>query len=302
MKNLSNKTAVVTGAGSGIGAALACALAREGCRLAISDVNAEGLARTENELKSIFKEKYDGKDAASHAANAVSGLGAGGSADGAADARIHAKILDVSDKKAMAAYPAEVETAFGGADVLVNNAGVTVAGTVEEHSIEDYEWVMSINFWGVVYGTKAFLPLLKKAPEANIVNVSSIFGIIAYPHQSAYNASKFAVRGFTEALRQELAGTNVHATCVHPGGIRTKIFDSCRFKSHPAGDSLERAAEAFQRLAPTSADEAARQIVRAIKTNEKRTVVGPDAAFLDLLQRFAPEEYPTVIRLAGFFL
>ena len=199
MKNFENKVAAITGAGSGIGQQLAIQLAKQGTHLALSDLNEQGLAETLNYVKDY-------------------------------PISVTLTKLDVSDRKAVEDWAKQCQQDFGQVNLVFNNAGVALASTVEGLSYEDAEWIFNINFWGVVYGTKAFLPYLKQSGSGHIVNISSLFGLTAQPTQSAYNATKFAVRGFTEALRQELDLENcgVSATCVHPGGIRTNIANSAR--------------------------------------------------------------------------
>jgi short-subunit dehydrogenase len=180
--------------------------------------------------------------------------------------------------------------------LIFNNAGVAHASTLEGTSIEDFEWIMSINFWGVVYGTKAFLPHLRAAGEGHIVNLSSIFGVIAVPGNGTYNASKFAVRGFTEALRQELdmTGGQVSATCVHPGGIKTNIARSARFDNSMSGLLMadEKSGKAkFERSFITTPDSAAKTILDAVRKNKRRVLVGPDAHAIDFMQRVLPTTY-----------
>ncbi|MEH6561284.1 MAG: SDR family oxidoreductase, partial [Marinobacter sp.] len=188
MKDLKNKVAVVTGAGSGIGRALAKALAMRGCRLALSDVNEEGLAET---------------------AAAIEG------------SEVRTYRLDVGDRDAIYAHAAEVAKDFGQVNIIINNAGVALSASVREMTDADFEWIMNIDFWGVAHGTRAFLPHLIASGDGHVVNISSVFGLIGVPTQSAYNAAKFAVRGFTESLRQEmkLEKQPVAVSCVHPGGI-----------------------------------------------------------------------------------
>ena len=229
MKNLKNKVAVVTGAGSGIGRALAKSLADRGCRLALSDVNESGLAET---------------------AAALSG----------ADVKTYR--LDVSDRDAIFAHAEEVVKDFGQVNLVINNAGVALSATVREMTDEDFKWVMDIDFWGVAHGTRAFLPHLIASGDGHVVNVSSVFGLIGVPKQSAYNAAKFAVRGFTEALRQEMKLENqpVAVSCVHPGGIRTNIVNAARM-----GKSENAVAQrkGFDKLAMTTPEKAAEIIVKA---------------------------------------
>jgi NAD(P)-dependent dehydrogenase (short-subunit alcohol dehydrogenase family) len=262
MYALKDKVAVVTGAGSGIGRALAQALAAKGCRLALADVNEATLEET------------------------ARGLPAG----------VLAQRLDVADRAAVYAFAGSVQQQFGTAHVVVNNAGVAVSQTVNDLSWQDFEWLMGINFWGVAYGTKAFLPMLLAQDEGAIVNVSSVFGIIGVPTQSAYNASKFAVRGFTEALRHELKDTKVRAISVHPGGIRTNIVRAQRFYKDPLGNTDAAAvATRFDRLARTTPEQAAAAIVRGIEKGAPRVLIGKDAVAIDRIQRLLPERYHAVL-------
>jgi NAD(P)-dependent dehydrogenase (short-subunit alcohol dehydrogenase family) len=259
---LQDKVAVVTGAGSGIGRALAVRLSQKGCRLALSDINAGALAETAALLpRPAFTQ-----------------------------------VLDVADRDAVFAFADAVKRECGGAHVIVNNAGVALSQTIENMSFEDFEWLMNINFWGVVYGTKAFLPTLRAQDDGVIVNLSSIFGIIAVPTQGAYHSAKFAVRGFTETLRQELAGTGVTAICVHPGGIKTNIARSARHYVDSMGNTdAAKSAAQFDRMARTTADEAARVIVDGIERQRPRVLIGADAKLLDRIQRWAPVAYPNIL-------
>ncbi|QJR38328.1 SDR family NAD(P)-dependent oxidoreductase [Gemmatimonas groenlandica] len=261
---LRGRTAVITGAGSGIGRAIASSLAQRGCHLALADVNTEGLAETVSLLP-------------------VSGL------------RVTQHQLDVADRAQVAAFPAIVREAHGGADLLVNNAGVALGGTFEMVSEADFDWLFNINFHGVVSMTRAFLPLLRASTEARLVNISSIFGIVAPAEQVAYAASKFAVRGFSEALRHELDGTTVGVTVVHPGGVRTNIAERARA---PEGVDDTEAAQRraafkkFLRMPPAKAGEI---IVRGIEQRRKRVLVGSDAVGLSLLARLAPVSYWSIM-------
>ncbi|WP_342243213.1 SDR family NAD(P)-dependent oxidoreductase [Pseudomonas sp. OTU5201] len=265
MQSLAGKVAVITGAGSGIGRALANQLADQGCHLALADIDVEGLEATAAPLR------RDGRQLSTHP-------------------------LDVSDRNAVQAFAGNVLTHHGQAHLVINNAGVAVSQTIAELSYDDFEWLMGINFWGVVHGTKAFLPHLLSKGEGHIVNVSSIFGIISMPTQGAYNASKFAVRGFTEALRQELCGTAIKVSCVHPGGIRTNIARSARFYQGIDGRTdATKAAAHFDKLARTSADQAAQIIIKGIQAGQPRIMVGADARFLDHLQRLLPANYPRLL-------
>jgi NAD(P)-dependent dehydrogenase (short-subunit alcohol dehydrogenase family) len=266
MSDVNGKVAVVTGAGSGIGRALACELARRGARLAISDVDATGLAETARQVRVIGAEVREDR-------------------------------LDVTDRAAVLTYADDVATEFGGVNVVINNAGIAFTGDVEKMSFENIERVMDVDFWGVVNGTKAFLPHLIASGDGHVVNISSLFGLLAVPGQSAYNAAKFAVRGFTEALRQEMLanGHPVQVTCVHPGGIRTAI---ARNAGTVEGLDSNALADFFdQKLAKTSPEAAARIILRAVRANRARVLVGPDAKVLDLLVRVIGSHYQRVLAL-----
>jgi len=264
MTDIRGKVAVVTGAGSGIGRALACALARRGALLAISDVDGTGLAETAKQVRVI-------------------------------GAKVHEARLDVTDRAAVLRYADEVATEFGTVNIVINNAGIAFTGDVEQMSFEQIERVIDVDFWGVVNGTKAFLPHLISSGDGHVVNISSLFGLMAVPGQSAYNAAKFAVRGFTEALREEmlLAGHPVQVTCVHPGGIKTAI---ARNAGAVDGQDPRALAELFdKKLARTSADSAAKTIVRAVLGNRPRSVVGLDAKVLDILVRVAGPAYQRIV-------
>lgn len=258
MKNLQDKVAVVTGAGSGIGKSLALALAREGVRLALNDWNADNLEQT---LAAIRQN--------------------GGTAYG--------KAFDVAQKEAVYQFAEDVLQQFGQVDIVVNNAGIThEQRLLERCGYEEFEKILGVNLWGVIYGSKAFLPLLKQRPEAALVNISSIFGVIGYPNQGAYVTSKFAVRGFTETLRIELGKSPVTVTCVHPGGIRTNIARNIQSENQ---ERVEKFAKVFERMAITPSESAAKQIVEAIRKKDNRLVIGPDARKLDWLARLFPSAY-----------
>jgi NAD(P)-dependent dehydrogenase (short-subunit alcohol dehydrogenase family) len=268
MKTIQGRVAVVTGAGSGIGRALALALAREGAHLAISDINADGLKTTENALIDL-------------------------------GADVFAQTFDVADRGAFHAFRDDVLRHFEGkTHIVVNNAGVSLRATVEDVDYDDFEWLMNINFWGVVTGTKAFLPTLREMDEGHIVNISSVFGMVGVPTQAAYCASKFAVRGFTESLRQELLAENaaIGVSSVHPGGIKTDIVRNGRIRPMSRFDDSHDVVEQFDRhLAQTSADDAARVIVRAILKNQPRVLIGYDAHAIDVAQRTLPALYQSLV-------
>ena len=265
---LTNRTAVVTGAGSGIGRAVSLELARRGAHLALVDVNAAGLAQTEA---------------------AASALGA----------RTSTHRTDVSDREAVADLPEAVRAAHGGAAVVVNNAGVALGGTFEETSEADFDWLLSINLFGVVRMTRAFLPMLRDAGEAQLVNVSSLYGLIAPAGQTAYSASKFGVRGFSEALRKELEGSGVGVTTIHPGGVATNIARSARMSQSMTPEVIaagRAAADRFLRLPP---ERAAQIIVDGLVTRKARVIVGGDAKLFALIERIAPVGYGAVLRRMG---
>jgi NADP-dependent 3-hydroxy acid dehydrogenase YdfG len=261
---VAGRTAVITGAGSGIGRALAVHLSGMGCPVALCDWDDVGLEETVAALPG---------------------------------ASMHRK-LDVRDRQAQLAFASDV-AAWAPAPVgaVINNAGVTVSNSVTGGSPEDDEWVMDVNFWGVVNGTRAFLPILQEQDSGVIVNVSSIFGIIAWPTQSAYNASKFAVRGFTESLRIELEGTGVNAITVHPGGVATHIVDNARFHvDDQGGTDHTKLQKDFNKVARTTPAKAARIIVSGIERGKDRILVGPDAVAMTTLSRILPNSYFDVIR------
>jgi short-subunit dehydrogenase len=261
MWDLAGGVAVVTGAGSGIGRELAKQLAREKMSLALADVNETTLQETLSQI-------------------------------GNAGAPVSTHVLNVADPKQVEQFAADVLARHKRVSLLINNAGVALHGTFEELSVADLEWLMGINFWGMIYGVKNFLPILKREPRSHIVNLSSIFGIISPAGQTAYCASKFAVRGFTEALMHELEATTVGVTCVHPGGIKTPISRNARLGAsanaafHAAGIALFE-----KRLARTSPETAAARIVEGVKRGEPRILIGKDAIQLERLQRFFPVRY-----------
>jgi butyryl-CoA dehydrogenase len=268
MKTLHGKRVVITGAGGGIGKALSLALADEGCVLAISDIDAESLARTE----SLVRQR---------------------------DAKVFSSILDVSDKNSMRTYPDEVADALGGADIIVNNAGVVVVASVEEHTLEDYEWLMGINFWGMLYGSKFFMPLLRKSHEACIVNISSLFGMVSMPHLSSYNAAKFAVRGFSDSLAHELHGSSIRVMTVYPGGVRTDFVKRARFASTPGKKTHQEFNSVFSKFSMSTPESVAKAVIHGLRKNKKRVLVGPDAYSGDIAARLFPVGHGIISRLIG---
>lgn len=269
--SLSNKSiAVITGAASGIGRALAVRLAQEKIAgIAISDINQSGLNETAEMV-------------------------------GKFEVPVSAHIVDVSKLEEVERLRDEVLEKHNRATHLINNAGVGLLGTFEQISLEDFDWLMSINFWGVVYGCKTFLPILRQQEKAHIVNISSVFGFIAPPEQTAYCASKFAVRGFTESLRHELTETNVRVSSVHPGGIKTNIARNSRLGANTPEEYKEQGAKFFDQVAQTSAERAADVIVKGIKSENPRVLIGADAHAISYIHRIFPKSYLRIFeRLAG---
>jgi short-subunit dehydrogenase len=257
---LQGGVAVVTGAASGIGACLAYQLADKGCDLALTDRNAAQLAEV---------------------AAKVRGKGV----------KVSEHVFDVADKAAVAALPAAVLAEYGRVSLLINNAGVALMGRFDQVSLEDFEWLMDINFWGPVRLTHAFMPHLLSQPAAHVVNLSSVFGLFAPPGQAPYVASKFGVRGFSESLRHELEGTSVSLTVVHPGGVRTAIAASARIPGAIDATTGKEATEAFDKMLRTTADSAAATIIRGIERRSPRVLIGADAKAGDIVQRLMPGRY-----------
>jgi len=253
MQRIEGRVAVVTGAASGIGRATARALAAEGCAVAACDVAEAGLAELEQELRG------QGRDVSTHR-------------------------VDVADRAAMAAFADAVASRHGHVHIVVNNAGVALGHSIEELSWEDFDWLVGINFWGVVHGCKSFLPLLRREDEGHIVNVSSMFGFAGLPTQGPYCATKAAVRSLSETLHAELRGSPIGVTSVHPGGIRTGIVTNSRM---PDGALRQRQIEMFEKRG-TPPERVARRIVRAIRRNQLRLVITPEAHLLDWAKRIAP--------------
>ncbi len=260
MSFLSEGVAVITGAGSGMGRCLAQQLAAMGSSVAISDVNEKALAET---------------------AGLLSG----------AKGKVTRHVVNVAQESQVKTFAEEVAAQHGRATVVFNNAGVALLGNFEELSLEDIRWLMDINFWGVIYGMYYFMPLLKKEKRAHIVNTSSVFGLVGVVGQTAYCASKFAVRGFTESLRHELEGTNIFVTSVHPGGIKTRIAKNARPGARAEGSLYEKSVSRFDRVAITTPEDAAARILKGVEKYEPRVLIGTDCKTVDILQRLRPVGY-----------
>jgi NADP-dependent 3-hydroxy acid dehydrogenase YdfG len=269
MKSLKDKVVVVTGAGSGIGRALALNLAAKGSLLALSDVDEAGLAETVRLVEAAGVQK------------------------------VRSDRLDVADRDAMARYALDVVQDFGRVNVVVNNAGVALAGDLTDLEYADMDWIIGINFWGVVHGTKEFLPHLIASGDGHVVNLSSLFGLISMPGQSMYNASKYAVRGMTEALREEMliAKHPVGVTAVHPGGIKTAIARNSRVS---AKEDQKATAEFFdKKLAKMTPERAAEIIVKGILKNQARVLVGLDAHAIHTMGKLLGSRYQDVVALGA---
>jgi hypothetical protein len=256
VKTLSGRVAVVTGAASGIGRALALELAGRGCALALVDVNETGLAEVADRVRALGR-------------------------------KVSVHVADVASRARMERLPGEVIAEHGHVHVVVNNAGVAVSGTLVDQSLDDFAWIVGINFWGVVYGCKGFLPHLLAEDEGHLVNISSLFGLVGVPTQVSYNATKYAVRGISEALISELSGTHVGVTCVHPGGIRTNIVRAARASTAKNAEENELTAAQFERWAMPP-EKAARKIVRAIERNQARVRIGVETYIGDWAKRLFP--------------
>lgn len=264
MKNFKNKVIAVSGAASGIGRALVESLLASGARVAASDVDNTNLQR----------------------------LGEFGGPELLLLSRV-----DVSDQAAMQAWAAEVKNHFGEVDAVINNAGVALSCHAADQPREQMEWLFNINYWGVINGVEAFLPELLRRPEACIVNISSLFGLLSVPSQSAYNAAKFAVRGYSESLRQDLRETSVRVVTVHPGGIQTNIANNGRHLHSITGKAadVEKTAALFNSVAATSSGHAAKKIMRGMQKSAPRVLIGSDAWFLDKIQRLFPACYDRLL-------
>ena len=270
MQSFKGKRAFITGAASGIGRALAKALAEEEVEVALCDWDKGAVEKTLSDIKA---------------------MGGKGEAYG----------LDVSQRDAVHALADKLLAQKGGIDIVINCAGVAQSALIENLTYDDLEWVMGINFFGMVYGTKAFLPHLLQKGEGHIVNVSSVFGLFSVPSQSAYNAAKFGIRGFTEALRHELRETEVVVSSVHPGGVSTNIVRNMR---RPQIENVEEAMEEFdqrfQEIAHTSSEDAAQIIIKGMKKGKMRILIGKDAHIMDAIVRLFPVRYMSVMRLMSW--
>lgn len=258
------KVAVVTGAGSGIGRALALNLAQRGAKLALSDVDVNGLAETVRQVEALGGE-------------------------------VESQFLDVTQRETVLDYAETVKTRFGKINQIYNNAGIAYHGDVEESSFKDIERIVDVDFWGVVNGTKAFIPHLQESGDGHIINISSLFGLLAMPSQAAYNAAKFAVRGFSEALRIELliSKAPVKMTVVHPGGIKTAIARNATVAENYDQQSVAKFFDA--KLAKTTPDQAAKTILKGVEKGKGRVLIGSDAIALDLFQRITGSKYQRVV-------
>ncbi len=256
MKDLNSKVAVITGAGSGIGRALAQALAAESCHVALVDINEAGLQETAKLLAST-------------------------------NVRTSVHVASVADRERMAALPAEVEQQHGAIHLLFNNAGVTINKSFENHTLADWDFVMGINLWGVIYGCHFFLPYIKKQGEGHIINTSSMAGFLGFPNQSAYSSTKAAVKAFSETLRAELACSNIGVTSIHPGAIRTNIMNATM--AHSGADKgTQRVADLVARFGK-SPEVLAKKVIKAVKANRMRVLIGPDAYIFEICKRLMPE-------------
>lgn len=265
MRQFKDKVCVITGAGSGIGAACARAMAKEGAIVIGADLRMEMLQSVADEVNE-----------------------AGG--------RMEAHQLDVADRDAVFALAAKVEKTHGAADLVLNNAGVAHGAPVAEMTMDNFQWVMDIDFWGVVHGTQAFLPAMIARGSGHIANVSSIFGLIGVPTQSAYNAAKFGVLGFGEALRHEVKEQGIGVSTIHPGGINTNIVRHARFQQGPEMENeRQEAIQRFAQFTMTQPEGAAKTIIKGIKRNKARILIGPDAHLVDWVRRIFPTHYLTIM-------
>ncbi|TGD82718.1 SDR family NAD(P)-dependent oxidoreductase [Hymenobacter wooponensis] len=264
---LKDRVALITGSGGGIGRAIALVLSRRGCHLALVDINEEALLQTAEQAQLL------GVQVTTHP-------------------------LDVADREAIRQLPAAVHAAHGRLDVLINNAGVALGGTFEQVSEADFDWLMEINFHAVVRLTRACLPLLHQSDNAQIVNMSSLYGLISPPGQTAYSASKFAVRGFSNALRHELEGTPIGVSVVHPGGVATAIAKSARVPGSVSAKEIEEERSRHEKMLRMTPEKAGEIIVRGLEQRQARILVGADAKAVALLERLLPVRYWSILKQA----
>lgn len=263
--NFLNRTAVVTGAASGIGAALAGELAARGAHLALLDIDADGLERTAAPLRTNSR-------------------------------RVSVHVLDLANAGAIEEFPEQLQVQHGGADLLINNAGAALGGTFAEVPVDNWEWLIDVNFYGTVRMTRALMPMLQASGGGYLCNISSVYGIVAPPGQTAYSASKFAVRGFTEALRHELVETDIGISLVHPGGIKTNIARNARMSREMPTQEREAMLQDIETMFKTTPEDAARTILSGIERRRPRILIGNDARFIVGLERFFPTTHMATLR------
>ena len=260
------KVVVITGAGSGIGRELALQFAVVGARLALSDINRAAV----DETQSMIADRLGSQ----------------------VDARCYT--LDVASREDVFAHADDVQRDFGTVHYVINNAGAAIFGTVEHTSVEEFQWQLNVNMWGVLYGTKAFLPVMLEQGEGCVVNISSVFGLLGFPTQSAYNMSKFAVRGLTEALWSELEGTGVRAVCVHPGGIKTSIESASRTCGAATAEDRRFVAR-IQAFLVTPPEDCAADIIRGLRKGKRRILTGKNSTLMFWMARCLPNAYPQLL-------
>ena len=279
-----NKLAVITGAGSGIGQQLAIQLAAKGCHLALADISQAGLDKTQQLLAEVLSNDLD--DDLDDDLDIKSAV------------KISIHIVDVADQAQMESFAATIATEYGAANYLFNNAGVALGARIDAVSYADMHWLMNINYWGVVHGCTAFMPLLKQQEVAHIINVSSVFGLFTTPYNGIYSASKFAVNSFTDALAQELRETHINVSCAFPAGIKTDIAKSARILADPDNNrSAKDLQTTIEKLFWTSAEQAAKEILTGVTKNKQRILVGKGATVMDIIRRLFPVNYSRFLKI-----
>ena len=279
-----NKLAVITGAGSGIGQQLAIQLAKKGCHLALADISQAGLDKTQQLLAEVLSNDSD--DSLDDNLDVKSAV------------KISLHILDVADQAQMESFAVTIATEHGAANYLFNNAGVALGARIDAVSYADMHWLMNINYWGVIHGCTAFMPLLKQQEVAHIINVSSVFGLFTTPYNGIYSASKFAVNGFTDALAQELRETHINVSCAFPAGIKTDIAKSARMVADPDNNrSAKDLQTTIEKLFWTSAEQAAQEILTGVTKNKQRILVGKGATVMDIIRRLFPVNYSLFLKI-----